>query len=92
VPLNAGTRTPFDTWVDRAVPLWNAYVDKHHAEPIAAVLGNQVRLAHPEPNVPTSDRWDRKLCAAVREAVGDAGQGASNNREEAEEEPEAVAR
>jgi hypothetical protein len=92
VPLNAGTRTPFNTWVDRAVPLWNAYVTKHHAEPIAAVLGNQVRLAHPEPNLPTSDRWDRKLCNAVREAVGDAGQGAPSRAEEAEEEPEAVNR
>lgn len=92
VPLNAGTRTPFGTWVDRAIPLWNAYVDKHHAEPIAAVIGNQVRLAYPEdPNLPTSDRWDRKLCGAVREAVGDAGQGAPARAEEAEEEPEAVA-
>lgn len=90
VPLNAGTRTSFGMWVERAIPLWNAYVDKHHAEPIAAVLGNQVRLAHPDdPNLPTSDRWDRKLCNAVREAVGDAGQGATNS-EEADEEPEAV--
>lgn len=87
VPLNAGTRTPFQTWVERAIPLWNAYVDKHKAEPIAAVLGNQVRLAHPEPNLPTSDRWDRKLRFAVAEAAG----GTGADREEAEEEPEAVA-
>jgi hypothetical protein len=88
VPLNPGTRTPFPTWVERAIPLWHAYVDKHHAEPIAAVLGNQVRLAFPEPNLPTSDRWDRKLRLAVSEAVG----GAASTGEEADEEPEAVAR
>jgi hypothetical protein len=71
VPPNPGTRTQFESWVERAVPLWNAYIDKHHERPIAAVLGNQVRMAHPEPNAPASERWDRKLRAAVREAVGD---------------------
>lgn len=88
VPPKSGTRTPFEEWVKRAVPLWNAYVEKHQAEPIAAVLGNQVRLAHPEPDMPTSDRWDRKLCAAVREAVTPS----ASQHEEADDDSEAVAR
>lgn len=71
VPPKTGTRTSFETWVERAVPLWNAYVKDHHERPIAAVLGNRVRTAFPEPDQPMSDRWDRKLRKAVREAVGD---------------------
>jgi hypothetical protein len=64
-----GTRTAFETWVERAVPLWHEYVGQLHNEPTAPVLANRVRLAHPEPNAPSSPRWDRKLAAAVKLAA-----------------------
>ena len=84
VPANSGTRTsPFEEWVQRAVPLFEAYVEKHHEKPTAPVLAARLRNTHPGP-VPSSDRWERKLSRAVREHLG--------LNEDADEEPEAVAR
>lgn len=69
-PAGAGTRVPFEVWVTRAVPLFEAYVKKHHEYPTAAVLAGRLRNTHSDSEVPGSPRWERKLAKAVKDHLG----------------------
>lgn len=67
---SAGTRTSFEVWVERAVPLFEAYVEKHSEHPTAAVLAGRLRTTVSDPDMPGSDRWERKLKSAVKDRLG----------------------
>jgi hypothetical protein len=69
-PAGTGTRVPFEVWLDRAVPLFESYAEKHGEHPTAAVLAAHLRNAFPDPDMPGSDRWERKLNSAVKKHLG----------------------
>jgi hypothetical protein len=69
-PAGTGTRVPFEVWLDRAIPLFESYAEKHGEHPTAAVLAAHLRNAFPDPNMPGSDRWERKLNSEVKKHLG----------------------
>lgn len=69
-PAGTGTRAPFEVWLNRAVPLFESYAEKHGEHPTAAVLAAHLRNAFPDPDMPGSDRWERKLNSAVKKHLG----------------------
>lgn len=69
-PAGTGTRVPFEVWLDRAVPLFESYAEKHGEHPTAAVLAAHLRNTFPDPDMPGSDRWERKLNSAVKKHLG----------------------
>lgn len=69
-PAGTGTRVSFEVWLARAVPLFESYAEKHGEHPTAAVLAAHLRNAFPDPDMPGSDRWERKLNSAVKKHLG----------------------
>ena len=63
----AGAGTAAPNWGDLALPLWEAYVDKHGEAPTAPVLVGQLRTAYPNLKVPGSPRSERNIRVATEE-------------------------